>query len=111
MGRYLETRGHTWFDWTNDPGFSDPGKLDPKRSATLDLDALYACDAFLYYITHRPSRGAPAEALAAFVLNKPVFALWDSLPDENHIYTYLYEWVDTIEGFADQLDILARSQL
>lgn len=86
----LYAKGHTGYDWTQDPGFDDPSKFDPSVSAYKDKDSVNECDALIWYIADALSEGASFEAGYAHGLDIPVIVMANlDLPEfRNRFYAY-----------------------
>lgn len=105
--RYCRARGHQVHNWPSDPAYDNPDLLDPERIASENLAALESSDALLWIITRNSSVGAPVEFGAALALGKPVFVEWQVKPDPLNVNAHLAEWVESIDGFLDEVEKLA----
>lgn len=80
----LPLLGCSAYDWTADPGWTDPAAFDPVASAERDLREVRNADAVIWRVgRNRPSHGAPFEVGYAHALGKPI-VLW-ALPLEPHL--------------------------
>lgn len=95
IGRIIQEElpryGCSAYDWTNDPGFSNPCNFDAKRSAMKDLEELDAAEGVLWYVDMEfPSQGAPFEAGYALAKGKPIAILRAGYVPAEWIYTHSF---------------------
>ena len=98
---WVNSRGHEIYDWTRDPGLSNPADAQPVMSALKDLGGVNAAQTLgLIWMVAKPvSEGASFEAAAAFAQGIPVVCLvphsWTFRGDsEKKIFSTLFPMVN-----------------
>lgn len=95
----LNMLGHLVHDWTKDPGYDDPEKLDQEASALGDLAAVADAEGLIWILTEAPSTGAPLEVGYAHREGLPIVVLCPGGPPRAvDIYPHLFPWARSLKS-------------